>query len=404
MSNELRIVQLREVCSQIRGVSYNPSDLATELTTQCVTLLRANNIQDRIIFDDVQYVNRSKVSEKQYIKKGDILICASSGSKNLVGKAVQANENYDACFGAFCKVVRPKNIDIRYLGCYFKSDTYRSEISRKSRGANINNIKNEDIDSLVIPLPSLERQREIAAVLDKASELIEKRKEQLRELDTLAESVFYDMFGDPVTNTKGWNVSSLKRLTTKIGSGATPKGGNENYKNEGVSLIRSLNVHNAKFKYKDLAFIDEMQARALDGVTVEQNDVLLNITGASVARCCIVPNKILPARVNQHVAILRCKRDRLNYRFLCSVLISNEFQNKLLKDSKSNGATREALTKSNLENLIIIIPAIELQKQFATIIEKIEEQKAKVKEAIKESEDLFQRLMQDMFTPIDPKK
>ena len=80
-------------------------------------------------------------------------------------------------------------------------------------------------------------------------------------------------------------------------------------------------------------------------------------------------------------------------------MISNEYQNKLLKDSKSNGATREALTKSNLEDLIIITPPLELQQQFASIIGKIEEQKAKVKEALKESEDLFQRLMQDMFNP-----
>lgn len=254
----------------------------------------------------------------------------------------------------------------------------------------------KEVNILNIPLS---RQKKNAKILDKASKLIEKRKEQLRELDILAESVFYNMFGNPVTNTKGWNVSSLKSLTTKIGSGATPKGGNENYINEGISLIRSLNVHNAKFKYKDLAFIDEVQARALDGVTVKQNDILLNITGASVARCCIVPNNILPARVNQHVAILRVKNDRLNHKFLCNVLISNEYQNKLLKNSKSNGATREALTKSNLEDLVIITPPLQLQQQFASIIEKIEKHKAKVKEALKKSEDLFQRLMQDMFNP-----
>lgn len=88
-------------------------------------------------------------------------------------------------------------IDSAYLGNYFKSNHYRCEISRLSRGVNINNIKNEDIDNLLIPLPSLETQKQIAATLDKASELITLRKKQLEELDTLAESVFYDMFGIP---------------------------------------------------------------------------------------------------------------------------------------------------------------------------------------------------------------
>lgn len=307
--------------------------------------------------------------------------------------------NNDCCIGRGLCAISEKTDVTFFKYIYYNLLHSQSYIQSLGVGSTFKAVSGKIVSDLLIPLPSLDRQREIAAVLDKASELIEKRKEQLSELDTLAESVFYDMFGDPVTNPKSWGVSSLKSLTTKIGSGATPKGGNENYKSDGISLIRSLNVHNSKFKYKALAFIDELQAKALDGVTVEQDDVLLNITGASVARCCIVPNSILPARVNQHVAILRVKKDRLNFRFLCSILISNEFQIKLLKDSKSNGATREALTKPDLENLIIITPPIELQNQFAEIIEKIEVQKATVKEALKESENLFQRLMQDMFNP-----
>lgn len=360
------------------------------------------------------------ISQEEMIEDGNFVVYGANG---IIGKYDKYNHEFPqllvTCRGATCgtinisqpyswvtgnsMVIKPNEdlVILDYLKYYLSQQMIMSKVIT---GAAQPQITRANLSMLNVKYPtSIVKQREIAAVLDKASELIEKRKEQLSELDTLAESVFYDMFGDPITNSKGWNVSSLKSLTTKIGSGATPKGGNENYKNEGVSLIRSLNVHNAKFKYKDLAFIDEMQARALDGVTVEPNDILLNITGASVARCCIVPNSILPARVNQHVAILRVNKDRLNAKFLCNLLISNEYQNKLLKDSKSNGATREALTKSNLEDLIIITPPLELQQQFASIIEKIEEQKAKVKEALKKSENLLQRLMQDMFTPPDKK-
>src|SRR5258706_16338327 len=97
----------------------------------------------------------------------------------------------------------------------------------------------------------------------------------------------------------------LKDITSKIGSGATPKGGGNNYKAKGISLIRSQNVLDFKFSYDGLAFIDDEQADDLKNVIVKEDDVLLNITGDSVARVCKVPKEILPARVNQHVVIIR---------------------------------------------------------------------------------------------------
>ncbi len=106
----------------------------------------------------------------------------------------------------------------------------------------------------------------------------------------------------------GWSKIKLSDITSKIGSGATPRGGKSAYKAHGISLIRSMNVHDGEFIEKNLAFIDESQAKKLSNVIIEKNDVLLNITGASIARCCVVPSRILPARVNQHVSILRaCK-------------------------------------------------------------------------------------------------
>ena len=93
----------------------------------------------------------------------------------------------------------------------------------------------------------------------------------------------------------------LKKITNKIGSGATPTGGKSAYKEEGISLIRSLNVYDYSFSYENLAYIDEVQAKKLSNVEIHENDILLNITGASVGRCCKVPRQIIPARVNQHV-------------------------------------------------------------------------------------------------------
>ena len=101
----------------------------------------------------------------------------------------------------------------------------------------------------------------------------------------------------------------LKKITTKIGSGATPSGGQSAYQKSGISLIRSQNVHDFTFLKNGLAFINENQANNLNNVTVLENDILLNITGDSIARVCKVPKEILPARVNQHVAIIRANKN-----------------------------------------------------------------------------------------------
>lgn len=116
----METVKVKSLIKQVKGVSYKPDDLHFYLDDNSVVLLRANNIDDgKINFDDVVYVDRSKVSTEQYLKKGDILICASSGSKNLVGKAGTFNLDIECTFGAFCKVVRPIADCADYLSIFF---------------------------------------------------------------------------------------------------------------------------------------------------------------------------------------------------------------------------------------------------------------------------------------------
>ena len=191
----------------------------------------------------------------------------------------------------------------------------------------------------------------------------------------LSKTKFIEMFGNPVSNDKGWNEETCKNVSSKIGSGATPKGGNSSYKEEGISLIRSMNVHNNKFVDKDLAFIDDEQAEKLRNVIIECNDVLLNITGASVARCCIVPDEFIPARVNQHVAIIRCKEEAILPIFLEYQLTNESYQRLLWDIATSGGATREAITKQQIKKLELIVPAIELQNQFADFVKQVDKLK-----------------------------
>ena len=118
-----------------------------------------------------------------------------------------------------------------------------------------------------------------------------------------------------------------------------------------------MNVHDMHFKYKNLAKIDEEQAKKLSNVNVEKNDVLLNITGASVARCCVVDKDILPARVNQHVSIIRVKENTVLPKLLAYGLISKPLKDKLLEVGNSGGATRQAITKKQIEDFLFSYPS-----------------------------------------------
>lgn len=156
----------------------------------------------------------------------------------------------------------------------------------------------------------------------------------------------------------------LGDVCTKIGSGATPRGGKESYKDSGIPIIRSQNVLDWSFTSNGLAFIDEEQAASLANVEVEPQDILLNITGDSVARACMVPDGYIPARVNQHVSIVRPGAD-LDPTFLLCFLQSSK---PLLLKLASSGATRNALTKGMIENLEIKLPDIYTQRAIALLI------------------------------------
>ncbi|WP_454945980.1 restriction endonuclease subunit S [Cryptobacterium curtum] len=161
----------------------------------------------------------------------------------------------------------------------------------------------------------------------------------------------------------------LGDICTKIGSGATPRGGQESYKSSGIPIIRSQNVLDWSFKDDGLAYIDGKQADALSNVEVLPGDVLLNITGDSVARACMVPSEQTPARVNQHVAIVR-HGDKLSPTYLLAFL--QGIKPRLLSLA-SSGATRKALTKSVIENLEIELPDRETQNRVSSVIDCIQQ-------------------------------
>jgi len=188
----------------------------------------------------------------------------------------------------------------------------------------------------------------------------------------------------------------LGEISSKIGSGATPRGGKESYKTEGISLIRSMNVYDSEFDYSGLAYIDEDQAKSLNNVRVEEDDVLLNITGASVARCCLVPKNVLPARVNQHVAIVRIRKTQADPYYVHYCLISPRYKDSLLSIAQG-GATREALTKEKIEEFRIPLPPLPTQQKIAAILSAYDDLIENNLRRIKRLEEMAQNLYREWF-------
>ncbi len=200
-----------------------------------------------------------------------------------------------------------------------------------------------------------------------------------------------------------WTKRTLKEVCTKIGSGQTPRGGKESYKGGRFALVRSQNIYNQGFSETGLVYINDSQADQLSNVEIQSNDVFINITGDSVTRCCMVPEEILPARVNQHVAILRADNKVLDGGFLRYFLISPKIQRTLLSLS-SGGATRKALTKSMLESCEIVLPTMLEQKAISNILGNIDKKIAINKKNNDTLEEIAKTLFKSWFIDFDPVK
>ncbi len=201
--------------------------------------------------------------------------------------------------------------------------------------------------------------------------------------------------------TNEWRQIRLGNICLKIGSGATPRGGKDAYRGGNTSLIRSQNIYNDHFTREGLVYINDSQAHELRNVVVEKNDVLLNITGDSVARCCQVNPDVLPARVNQHVAIIRTQPDVLDSRFLRYVLVSPSMQDHLLALA-SAGATRNALTKAMIESLGFQAPLIEEQRAIAHILGTLDDKIELNRRANETLEAMARAMFKAWFVDFEP--
>ncbi|MBW7954958.1 restriction endonuclease subunit S [Candidatus Gracilibacteria bacterium] len=377
-----------------RGITYNKGDLLESYQKGCVTLLRANNINDGLFLDDLQYLPGGFVKNDKILQKDDIIFCMSSGSKHLVGKNARVSNLDNFSFGAFCSMFR-KNTDdnIDYISYYLKSDLYKNYIFNFSQGVNILNLKNSDLENCEIPLPPLPTQKLIVQKLDSAFENIDKNinltKENLKNIEELNKSVLEKVFSEGE-----YEVRKMNDICEKITDGThqTPT-----YFEKGVIFLSSKNVTSGFIDWNNIKYIDEKQHIEMSKrVTPKKGDILLAKNGTTGVGAIVDKDEIFDIYVS--LALLRPKSFILSKYLLYFI---NSPTAKKQFNSRLKGVGVPNLHLKEIKEVEVPIFDIQKQKEIVSYLDEVfaknKELKTKYELQLKELEELKQSLLKDAF-------
>ena len=340
----------------------------------------------KICWDNIKYVSQQEYdSAPRGAKpsKGDIMFCRVG----TMGKPVIIDTDLPFCTFVSLGYLHllEKDIINTYVKYWMQSNSFEIQVEANVKGIAIKNLNTGWLKTFDIPVPPREEQERIVAELDCLSGVIEKKKQQLKELDTLAQSIFYQMFGDPITNEKGWEVKKLGEVC-KFSQGVQvdlPLQSTE--KKSGWN--RFLRIVDYTTCNTDIRYVNISN----DKYFVNFDDVVVVRYGASAGFVGIEKEGILANNLFK----LNHDRNKLNYKYLY-YLLSTDYYKDFVKDI-AFGAAMPALSFNSFKNFNIYSPPIALQQEFADKIEAIERQKELIKESIKETETLFKARMDYYF-------
>lgn len=362
------VARVAELAEQIRGVSYDKEEASSTPRPGYLPVLRAGNItEDGLVFDDLVFVPAFRIADKQKIRRNDVVIAASSGSLDVVGKAARALDDYDGGFGAFCKVLRPApHIDPSYFAHFFRTPEYRRRVSTLAAGVSINNLRNEHLNDMLVPLPALPEQRRIAEILDKADALRAKRRAALAEVDTLTQSIFLDMFGDPATNPKKWPVTSLGRVILAIRNGVNRE---QKSGGDGWPITRIETISEGLIDRTRVRWIDPDPA-LLEDFRLEIGDILFSHINsiAHIGKTALYTGA--PELLIHGINLLRIrpKREAVEPTWFLHLLKHDVVRTHFRTRCKP-AVNQASLNQSDIQALQMFLPPLSLQREFARVLQ-----------------------------------
>lgn len=247
----------------------------------------------------------------------------------------------------------------------------------------------------------IDRQCEIVDVLDKLTQIIQQRNKEISALDDLIKARFIEMFGDAVVNPMNWPVKKLKDMSVQINSGNTPKGGSENYVEDGITFFRSQNVWKDRLEMDDIAYIDAKTHESMKRSSLKHGDILMTKTGrintenSSLGRAALYMGEDDMANVNGHVYFIRLKPE-VNNKFVLRILVSPEYRD-LIRRVCVGGIDKRQLNKEHIEDFPIICPPSDMVDEYVVFADQVNKSKVKVQKALDETQKLFDSLMQQYF-------
>jgi type I restriction enzyme, S subunit len=379
-------------------VSVNPRLPKDADESQEVTFVAmASASEEGFLIDSEKRILSETRKGFTYFERSDVLLAKITPCFEN-GKCLRANQiSTDIGFGStefHVLRVNPEKINTDYLFYLIWNDAFRFYGEKSMSGAaGQKRVGTDFLKNFEIPLPPLAEQQRIAAILDKADAIRRKRQQAIQLADDFLRAVFLDMFGDPVTNPKGWEVRPLRNQITFITSGG--RGWSKYYSDSGARFIRSLDVQMNYIGSKDIAYVTPPDNAEAKRTKVKSGDVLLTITGSRIGRVCVVPESFDAAFISQHVSLIRVD-ETVNPRYL-SMFLSLESGGQSQISKAQYGQSKPGLNFDHIGSFKILMPPRQKQDQFVELWDK----SIGVSERMSESEcahiDLFNSLSQKAF-------
>lgn len=395
-------ISLPEVCyfqegPGLRNWQYRPSGFPF-INIRCIR-------EGFLDLDKVQHISTEEALERYqhfFLNEGDYVL-SSSGTLGRMAKIKKA----DLPLMLNTSVIRFRSINEDllwqdFLPYYLQSPEFVEQITEESQGSAQVNFGPTHLKLVESYFPPLPEQQKIATILSSIDNVIEKTRAQIDKLKDLKTGMMQELLTKGIGHTEfkdspvGWCVKKIDDLVVKVGSGITPRGGSASYVEVGIPLIRSQNVHSDGLRLDDVSYITDEQHQKMAGSQLKSNDVLLNITGASIGRCYYLPSDFKEGNVNQHVCIIRVKKNTVHPVFL-TLFLNSEFGQKQIMSLQAGG-NREGLNFQQIRSIKLTLPPMQEQERIAKITSSIETNVSNKSKKLSRLKNTKKALMQDLLT------